>query len=325
MPYVTAASVLVDLIPMLLSNVTAPVFRIAEYGALASFILPVGEIVVLGGMPGIGKSSFIFQVIADFLRLNVNCRALIANVEMAPQELLTRELSRLSGVYLAADRTEGLSSEEQSRLTGCRSTLDSYASRLAILPIPFTLNDIIEAIEAFDPTLVVIDYLQMIDTGNTALEGNERLRLNRIVAKLRERVENRVIIAVSALKRTGTGYNPKDLSLDSFRETGGIEYGCNSGYIMVPDLTAEGQSHETRIILRHLKSRGSAKNDIHLNFDGRFHRWTGVNETSEPHALSVMQVQPSEQESHTSGNGIDEGLQEIWVRHQRNKAASNDD
>lgn len=319
MNILTAAAVLADMLPGLLANVVTPVFRVAEHGALANLLLAPGNIIVIGGMPAVGKSSFIFQVTADFLRLNCDHLALFANVEMSPEELMTREVSRISGVYLGVDRGE-LSDEEVERIKGCMPTLNSYASRLAILPMPFTLDDIIAAIESFNPTLVVIDYLQCIDTGGGAADNNERLRLNRILGKLREHAAGRVIILVSALKRTSTNYNPKDLGLDSFRETGGIEYGCSSGYILIPnpDAKTDGQVHS--VILRHLKSRGTEKVDIHLNFDGRFHRWTGADDVLDAIEPKVNILQGDNQESQDDATKAE--ILNLLENHQIRKAAN---
>lgn len=319
MGIVLAATVLAELMPGLLANISTPVFRIAEYGALANFLLPVDHLIVIGGMPGIGKSSFLFQVLGDFLRLNIDCRALVANAEMTPAELMTREVSRISGVYLGLDHPE-LSSEEVSRVKACKATLESYASRLAILPMPFTLRDICTAIEAFSPTLVVVDYLQCIDAGDGVLEGNERLRMNRVMSKLRELASGRVIIVVSALKRTSTNYDPAGLGLDSFRETGGIEYGCNFGFIMVPNKDAVPQDNEQHIILRHLKSRGTEKSDIHLKFDGRLHRWTGADDASGIMIPETKVAQGVSQES--SGANTKAEIMNLFANHQLRKAAN---
>ena len=322
MNHIMASAVLTDLFPKLFSNTITPVFRVAEHGALADFILPPGHIIVLGGMPGVGKSSFIFQVLADFLRLNVDCRALIANVEMDPEELLTREISRLSGVYLGFDRAE-LSDEEKERLQSCKATLDSYAPRLAIIPMPFTLDDIIEAIDRFNPTLVVIDYMQCVDTGERGGDNNERLRLNRMVAACRGRVADRIIIMISAIKRTASNYNPKDLGMDSYRESGGIEYGCNFGYIMIPDVDSNQNGDVKRVILRHLKSRSTGKKDIHLVFDGRLHRWVGADDV--PSSISPENVSDKETTAQLESIAPETktNLLNLWHKHQEKKASGN--
>ncbi|MFN9911238.1 MAG: DnaB-like helicase C-terminal domain-containing protein, partial [Pirellulaceae bacterium] len=64
----------------------------------------MGLNVIMLGAPGAGKTSFVMQIVVDALRLTPNLRAVVCNVEMPPEVLLDRQLSRLSGVPLEAIR-----------------------------------------------------------------------------------------------------------------------------------------------------------------------------------------------------------------------------
>ena len=59
-----------------------------------------GRVKALGGQPGSGKTALVLQLVTDGLRLCDKLRVLVANVEMSPDVLLDRQLSRLSGIDL---------------------------------------------------------------------------------------------------------------------------------------------------------------------------------------------------------------------------------
>jgi hypothetical protein len=66
--------------------------------AFAHVEVAPGCISVLGGAPGSGKTALFNQWVGGILDSETDARVLVANVEMSPGQLLTRMLSRLSGV-----------------------------------------------------------------------------------------------------------------------------------------------------------------------------------------------------------------------------------
>ncbi len=130
------------------------------------------------------------------------------------------------------------------------SAFDQYAARLSIMPPSFHLGDIAAAISKLDPDLLVIDYLQRLNTGDSAQDSNERIKVSRIMTALRELVSNRTIILVSALKRgSKSNYESSEMGLASFRETSEIEYAVNDAYLLLPDNADSKNGYDNRFIL----------------------------------------------------------------------------
>ncbi len=316
MSMVVAENVISNLIGKIFSKATTPKLYVAESGSLRNFIISPDHIIVVGGAPGAGKTSLIGQCVGDFLRLNPRNWALICNVEMTPEELMVREISRISGVTMTLDREEDLSDEELDQIRKCTSTFAQYASRLSIMSPPILLGDIADAISEFNPDLVVVDYLQRVNIGDNTMDNNERIRISRIMTALRELVANRTIIVVSALKRSGkANYESSDLGLASFRETSEIEYASNDVFLLVPDTANVG--NESRFLLRHEKSRGGRKKDIGLLFDGRYHRWRGVDDDIEDLSHLFTDTRKS------NSVDVDAKLDALWADHRQQKEMQN--
>lgn len=319
MSLVVAGNVISDLINRILTKATISKFYVAESGSLRNLVISPDHIIVVGGAPGSGKTSLVGQCVGDFLRLNTGHRALICNVEMTPEELMMREIGRISGVDMTTDRADDFSTEELAQIKGCIATFAQYASRLFIMSPPIFLNDIEMAIANYNPDLVVVDYLQRVNISDNDLDSNERLKISRIMTELRKLVTNRTIIVVSALRRQGkSNYESSEMGLASFRETSEIEYSVNDAYLLVPDNIAAKNGDENRFILRHEKSRGGQKKDINLSFDGRYHRWSGIDDDIEDLTYLFKST------AQGGDSDVSAKVNALWAGHQRQKVVSNE-
>jgi len=99
--YVVAADALADRRDALFSG-EAPVLYTVGTGTLGRVELGPGRVVLVGGVPGGGKTALAMQFVIDALRATPTLRAVVANVEMPPGVLLDRQLARLAGVPLLA-------------------------------------------------------------------------------------------------------------------------------------------------------------------------------------------------------------------------------
>lgn len=81
------------------------------------------------------------------------------------------------------------------------------------------------------------------------------------------------VLAVAAVGRTKdakgrSSYDPNGLGLASFKESGELEYGADSAYLLAPDANSENA-----VTLRCLKDRNGEPIDIELHFDRRRQRF----------------------------------------------------
>lgn len=319
---VLADSILDPLITKILSNsMEKPLLVDEENGVLADFPIFLNWLTILGGAPNVGKSSVLGQISANFLWMNPEHFALIANVEMYPEEILKRIISSIAGVDLSINRKVPLTEEEVNRIHHFMPTIASIAKRLILMAPPITMVAIAEAINQYGPTLVGVDYLQRVDIGGGIVEANERLNTSKKMSLLRQFTPGRHIIAIAALSRSagpkGSNYKAQNLSMASFRESSEIEYACDSAYILMEDEEAQEQGVTNQYVLRHVKARYTERKDISLAFNGSCHRWSkpGEDDGTNNFDTIINAIANSSPESTSSKTpDLQQKLKEFWAK-----------
>jgi replicative DNA helicase len=302
--YVKASDTLAGCRDDLLSGRKPTLYPVGDDGPMARVEIGPGLVTLIGGPPGFGKTGLVMQWTADGLRLTPALRAIICNVEMPPAVLVERQLARLSGIPLDDLRHRRLTAEHGGRLDIGLRTFETFADRLAFLRPPFTLKALAAAADQFDAGLLVIDYLQRVEPGDRNGSTDRRAAVDAMMTSLRLFASAGVaVLAVAAVGRgkDNLGRSAYDgLGLASFRESSELEYGADDAYLLVADPDAGGEPGA--LLLRHVKSRYGAANDIPLTFDGRQQQFT---------ASTIG----------GAGEGLQAKLAELWNR----TAAASDD
>lgn len=236
-----------------------PRFHLAE--PFADLEVRPGQMVLIGGPPGSGKTAALVQIGVDLLRKNEQARLLFANVEMAPLQLLERIVARLAGVPLTTLINRTVSPIEQARVEVAVSTLESIGDRLAFLGPPYSLKNLAEVGTTFRGNVLVIDYIQRftVDEG----KGDKREQIEAAAAVLRRFCDAGAAVLVAsavARQRSATGSTYRGLNLASFRGSSELEYSSDSAYLLI-----QGDSNE--ITLRCEKNRYGPVADIVARFE----------------------------------------------------------
>jgi replicative DNA helicase len=244
-------------------------------GELARLEIGPGLVALLGGAPGAGKTAFTMQLVIDALRLTLDLRAVVCNVEMPPAVLLDRQLARLSGVDARLIRHRQLDGTHADRIDQAMNTLDALADRLAFVSPPFDLANVAATADAFSADMLLLDYIQRIAPPGD--HTDKRGSVNAMMDFLRQFADVGIaVIVISAIGRTKdkrgrSCYTGEGLNLASFRESSELEFGCDDAFILTPDGDdAEGEA----VTLRHLKSRHGEARDLTLTFDRKRQRFT---------------------------------------------------
>lgn len=240
------------------------------WGTLA---LRPGEVTGIAAPPGHGKTGLVTQLVVDALRLHPEARCLVVNVEMTPEKLIERQISRLSGVPFADIAARSLLAARGRPIEDALATLGAIGDRLFFMNEPYDLETIALAIQDVQPTILVIDYVQRIECCGGTLEA--RIRLNNVMREARIIASAGIaVVLVSAVGRTTSkrngGYSSRELGLGSFRESSEIEYGLDDAYILA-DEEGSGENHGPGprvMVLQHVKSRNHQRRDLRLEFDG---------------------------------------------------------
>lgn len=240
------------------------------WGTLA---LRPGDVIGLAAPPGNGKTALVMQLGINALRLHPDARCLVVNVEMTPEKLIERQVSRLSGVPFADIATRSMLATRGRVIEDALATLASIGDRLFFMTEPYDLESIVLAIQEIQPTILVLDYVQRIECCGGTLEP--RIRLNNVMREARAIASAGIaVVLVSAVGRTVSkrngGYSNRELGMGSFRESSEIEYGLDDAFILTD---AESSSEQRRpgsriMALQHVKSRNHQRQDLRLEFDG---------------------------------------------------------
>lgn len=264
----------------LFSGAAPPLYAVGT-GGFATVEIGPGRVVLVGGLPGGGKTALIMQWVIDALRAVPTLRAVVANVEMSAAVLLDRQLARLSGAPLDAIAKRKLGAEHADRIDRGLATLESVAERLVFVSPPFDLGNIAATADDFGADLLALDYLQRIRPPGEHVD--KRGSVDALMDYLRQFADAGCgVLAVSAMARTKdkrgrSSYAGDGLSLASFRESSELEYGADTAYVLVPD-----RDDPEAVTLRCLKHRHGEPVDVNLRFERRIQSFCPAEPTSTP-------------------------------------------
>ena len=290
--YIKAENVFDNWRERVLQGTPPLLYRIGE-GALAEIEVGPGLVDLFGGPPGAGKTAFTMQAVCDALRIDTNLKALVCNVETAPELLLDRQLARISGIDLTTIRNRRLDETHSERNACGMATLEAFLDRLSFLRPPLNLENVAASADDFEAKIILLDYIQRIPPpGN---HTDRRGAIDAMINYLRQFADaDLAVLVVAAVSRTKdsqgrTSYAGTGLSLASFRESSELEFGADNAFMLVAD-----PNDEEEITLRHLKARHSEPKDRVLSFNRCIQRF------SDPDAGSsrMLEGNKSEQLNH---------------------------
>ncbi|TWU59069.1 Replicative DNA helicase [Rubripirellula tenax] len=235
------------------------------------FRLCPGTVTLLGGSPGMGKTAFVMQCVVTALVNAPSLSACIANVEMPPERLLERQLSRLSDLPLDGIQRRTLDAVQKGQLEPALGLLSGVADRLVFVQSPMTIDNVAAAADSISAELIVLDYIQRIRPVGS--HDDKRGSVDATMDSIRHfAAAGYCVVAVAAVGRTKdargrSSYAGDGLSLASFRESSELEYGADDAYLIVPTEDDESGALEIGVTLRHLKSRYGKPTDIELAFN----------------------------------------------------------
>ena len=309
--YIVAADALEDWREDLLTGKPPTLYRVAESGPLAEIEIGPKLITLFGGAPGAGKTALVMQGCFEALRINPTLRCVVCNVEMPPEVLLERQLSRLSGVPLSAIRHRRIEAEHAERIDAGFAMLAEVVDRLAFTRPPFDLANVAAVADAFAPlssgggTLLVLDYLQRINVPGHG--GDQRTAIDAAMGFVRQFADaGAAVVAVAAVgrqkdSRGRSGYAAESMNQGSFRGSSELEFGADSAFILT---AGDDDAEPNRRVLRHLKARHGELCDIELTFDGSTQRFDAEDyERRDPTGLSAALA--ALWDTDTDGGGFD--------------------
>ena len=237
------------------------------------FQLGPGTVALIGGSPGMGKTAFAMQCVITAMSADPKLSVCVANVEMPPQRLLDRQLSRLSGILLDDIQGRRLTNRQKSEAKAAFEILDGLLDRLVFVKAPFTLDNIVVAADSIEAEILVLDYVQRIRPSGKVQD--KRGSIDATMDSIRQFADaGCCVLALSAVGRSKdangrSSYAGNTLSLASFRESSELEYGADDAYLLGPSTEGENDPEDAAIAvkLKQLKCRYGKPTDTDLVFD----------------------------------------------------------
>lgn len=274
--------------------------------------LTQGQICVLGGLPGCGKTSFTLQLAHHMAVLGR--KVLLYNYEMRPEDLHERIVARANHVVLSHIQEGGVLTQEELDKAGLQPEglenilycdADSSLTVGKIYDHMIAINNGSHILEV--PPVLVFDYLQKLPPLKEEKAKDFRLQIEQNLNTLREITKQTgcIMIVISSLNREAGKLGEIDMS--SFKESGNVEYDadvllgmgsaklvegkddCKSDWQMVgiKELheTRESQGIDQKVKFNVLKARKQFEGSFVLNFNRMYQYFemyygNGITETS---------------------------------------------
>ncbi len=195
-------------------------------------VLPMskGNLVILAGRPGVGKTSSLLFFIENITKANQDCIGLVISLEMSMREIGDKRLAAAGSVDVMKFKSpENLSEDDLDRVVAAiKQIQEREKDRLAYIDkSTFKISDIRREIRRIKKEKGKLDWLAIDYLGLIKYEGKAQDLYHKITAisgdlKRMAREENVLIISLAQLNRDSAKMNMKP-EMKDLRDSGAIE------------------------------------------------------------------------------------------------------
>ena len=255
-----------------------------EFGGLS-----LGELVVIGGRPAMGKSLFVVNLVSNICEQE---SILFFSFDLTPSVLSGRLLSDKTGVSVTNIIHNQLNESDKVLLKVAAKKVEKsklFISDVGVSNVNETIQIIKDHVMEYQTKIVVIDYLQLLGVGkyNSGREAEigHICRLLKMCAK----ELNICILLLSQLSRAvEVRGNSKKPQLSDLRDSGSIEQIADKvwllyrpEYYMIDELDdIEQTPTDGLMILNVAKNKNGKIGNIYFKRDSLFTRFTSLNSYS---------------------------------------------
>jgi replicative DNA helicase len=236
------------------------------------------DLIILAARPGVGKTSFAFNV-ATNVATKAKKSVAIFSLEMSREQLVQRILSTEANIKSEKFRTGELDDDEWVRLAEASSALSK-----APIYIDETMSNTINQMKAKlrripNLGLVVVDYLQLMGIENS--QANRVQEISEITRKFKMLAKemNVPIIMLSQLNRDLEKRSNQRPMLADLRDSGSIEQDADMVFFLYREAVSVNDEekktelkNDAELIVA--KNRHGGQGTVQLFWDGEFTRFT---------------------------------------------------
>ena len=243
-----------------------------------------GELIIVAGRPGMGKSSFAVNI-AENVAINDNIAVAIFNLEMSKSMIVNRIICSQALVDSQNIRRGDFQIEDWQQICSIVDKLSSAPIYIDDTPT-ITVSEIRAKCRRLKQTknlgLIVIDYLQLMQgSGRTESRQQEITEISRSLKVLAKELDIPVI-ALSQLSRTVESRSDKRPMLADLRESGAIEQDADMVVFLYRDEYYNKESTEkntAEVIIA--KQRSGSTGTFKLGWQGKYTKFININSTVE--------------------------------------------
>lgn len=246
-----------------------------------------GEVQIVAARPGMGKTSFVMDVVKNAAKAKAPTASVVFSLEMKDIPLVKRMVASEAGVDLGDIRRGRLSSGQWDELTAAAQRLASLpvaidsVPGISVMAMRSRFRQARTKLAASHPDvpvrLVVVDYLQLMGRNPNSNAGNREQEVSEISRALSEfsLEEDVLVIALSQLNRSVESRSDKRPGMADLRESGAIEQDATSILFLYRD-----EQYDPNTKFRGLcevivgKSRNGDVGRVMLAFDKRYTRFS---------------------------------------------------
>jgi replicative DNA helicase len=232
-----------------------------------------GEITIIGGRPGHGKSTFLINLLSHFL--GSGQRVLLFNRELTNVEVLkkiiTLESQKLSYTNVRKGVYDDVSIKELERvktLITKKYSEENFKMFDNIRDLPKTINEI----KKFKPDVVLDDYIQLVNLGTRDDSRlDRRLQLEKLVSDYKWALKETKCVGVlaSQLNRALETRGDARPRLSDLAESGAIEQIAENVFFVYYKYKTSGRPEDRKdIMIIASKVRYGDSGDVMLKYDG---------------------------------------------------------
>ena len=232
--------------------------------------LPVGGLFVVAAPPSVGKSALALQLVLGALLHDSKMNAVWCMGEMTKEALARRAICHWSTKGTLHPVTMGAADQRTELARGAAINMAmSIADRLSLVSSPLTIQKIEQAVIEKRATLVVIDYVQLVE-----LDGaqDRRAEIDGIVKRVRRlSIEHGVAtVCVSNVAKMVSG----ETRIGAIgKESSELDFAADILLLGIPD-ESEDQNGLRMVRWACKKNRHGPCEDIIATFDGRLQTFT---------------------------------------------------
>jgi len=266
--------------------------------------LQKGNLIVLAARPGVGKTAFALNIVANIIKSGKQKAVAVFSLEMAAMELSQRLVSNLSGVTMdALGKGELPKSGEQKLISTVKRLADtkifmSDASFITPMEILSECRRICRGKEGVTQLdLIIVDYLQLMSSGNANSDKSRQQTVADIsrLMKLMAKELKCPVLLLSQMSRSIETRDDKTPQLSDLRESGAIEQDADIVMFLTKEIDDGQKDSLSPIMLIVAKNRHGKTANIRLTWHGEVQNFTQSDDQSGFFGVKVMKKPPNKQ------------------------------